>query len=506
MYPRPAMSEPKANRARRTWLALFALFAVVLAASPARAGETTLERIRRTGVLHWGGDVQGGEPYAYQDDRGTLTGFEVDLAAALARELGARAEFVQNDWSNLVPSLERETFDVALNGLEITESMRGRVLFSRPYCYFAERLMARRGDASIAADATSLSGKRVGTLMGSMARELLLSYPGVDIVLYEGTEEPYIDLVHGRVDAVLLDDIIAHRYGEARAELRVVGDLAEGAYAVGMRPADTDLAAAVDRALDGIARSGELERILRREGVWSERQAKLAKAPAATDDDGARARQGATHRLTWRHVTLFLQGAGVTFLLSVCAMALAVPLGMALALARLYAPRWCAVAAGAYVEIFRGTPVLLQLYVLYYGLSPVVRIGAFPAAILGLGLNYAAYEAEVYRAGVLAVPAGQMEAAQALGMKLPLALRRVILPQAMRYALPNVTNDFIALLKDSSLVSVITVVELTKQMTITAVDLRGWLVPGALCAGLYFAMSYPLSRWARRMEARLARG
>src|SRR4029077_2946936 len=125
---------------------------------------------------------------------------------------------------------------------------------------------------------------------------------------------------------------------------------------------------------------------------------------------------------------------------------------------------------------------------------------AVTAAIVGLGMNYAAYEAEVYRAGMQAVPPGQMEAALSLGMSTPLALRRVILPQAFRIALPSVTNDFIALLKDSSLVSVITVVELTKQMTITAIDTRSWLLPGALCALMYFLMSYPLSRLAQRLE------
>jgi polar amino acid transport system substrate-binding protein len=84
------------------------------------------------------------------------------------------------------------------------------------------------------------------------------------------------------------------------------------------------------------------------------------------------------------------------------------------------------------------------------------------------------------------------------------ALRRIVMPQAFRVALPGMANDFIALLKDSSLVSVITVVELTKQLTITAVDVRGWLVPGLLCAALYLAMSYPLSRMAARLERRLA--
>jgi len=162
-------------------------------------------------------------------------------------------------------------------------------------------------------------------------------------------------------------------------------------------------------------------------------------------------------------------------------------------------------AAAAYVEIFRGTPVLLQLYVLYYGLAPILTLSAFAAAVIGLGMNYAAYEAELYRAGLQAVPAGQSEAALALGMSRGLALRRIILPQALRVALPGIANDFIALLKDSSLVSVITVVELTKQMTITAVDVRGWIGPGLLCAALYLALSYPLSRLARRLERRLAR-
>jgi polar amino acid transport system substrate-binding protein len=98
----------------------------------------------------------------------------------------------------------------------------------------------------------------------------------------------------------------------------------------------------------------------------------------------------------------------------------------------------------------------------------------------------------------------QSEAGLALGMSRWLTLRRIVLPQAVRVALPGIANDFIALLKDTSLVSVITVVELTKQMTITAVDLRGWLVPGMLCAGLYLAMSLPLSHLARGLERRLA--
>jgi polar amino acid transport system substrate-binding protein len=161
--------------------------------------------------------------------------------------------------------------------------------------------------------------------------------------------------------------------------------------------------------------------------------------------------------------------------------------------------------ARIYIEVFRGTPVLLQLFVLYYGLAPYYSLGPVQAAVLGLGLNYGAYEAEVYRGALLAIPRGQTEAAKALGMGPTQTLRHVLLPQALRLALPPMTNDFVSLLKDSSLVSVITVIELTKRMTIAAVDMRGWLIPGLACAGLYLALSFPLSELARRLERRLAR-
>ena len=184
---------------------------------------------------------------------------------------------------------------------------------------------------------------------------------------------------------------------------------------------------------------------------------------------------------------------------------IAVPVGIVLAVGRVYGGPIVATLARIYIEVFRGTPVLLQLFVLYYGLAPYYSLGPVQAAVLGLGLNYGAYEAEVYRGALLAIPRGQTEAAKALGMAPLQTLRYVLLPQALRLALPPMTNDFVSLLKDSSLVSVITVIELTKRMTIAAVDMRGWLIPGLACAGMYLALSFPLSELARRLERRLAR-
>jgi len=202
------------------------------------------------------------------------------------------------------------------------------------------------------------------------------------------------------------------------------------------------------------------------------------------------------------YLPMLLTASLVTIGLSCASMALAVAVGILVATGRVYG-RWpLRLALQAYVELTRGTPILLQLFVLYYGLASVIRLPAMFAAFLGLGLNYAAYESEIYRAALEAVSKGQLEAARTLGLSERQVLQLVRGPQAFRLALAPMTNDFVALLKDSSLVSVLTVVELTKQTQIFAANIGSWVVPGVLCAALYLAMSLPLARLAGRLEQR----
>src|SRR5262245_27061941 len=171
-----------------------------------------LDRIRARGELTWGADEQGGEPYAFEDASrgGALVGFEVDLAEAIARALGVRARFVQNDWATLIPSVERGTFDIALNGIEVTPALAARVAFSRPYYRFSERLVARRGDTRVR-DLASTAGLRVGTLAGSLSWQLARN-AGAEAVPYEGVDEPFIDRAHERTEAGLPADYRVGRH------------------------------------------------------------------------------------------------------------------------------------------------------------------------------------------------------------------------------------------------------------------------------------------------------
>jgi polar amino acid transport system substrate-binding protein len=465
-------------------------------------------------VLVWGGDAEGGAPFVEADpaDPSRLRGFDVEVAERLARGLGGRtARFVQVQWSNIDQSVERGDFTLGLSGVEDTPARRARHAVTLPYFEFREVLAVRPEDAARIHGLADLRGRRVATLGATIAYDLLIQArdaTGLLPVSYDDDVHPYGDLVAGRVDAVLLDHVIAQRAlrrrgGSGGGFVILAPAVAVGHYVGVLARADSALRDSLDVVLREAMRDGSLEQIFRRWDVWDQNQSALFER-VLRSEGGATASPAGSHTAAQvvAYLPSFARAAAVTALLSVLSMLLAVIVGLALASSRLYGPAWLRALTTVYIEVIRGTPLLLQLFVIYYGLAGVVRLPAFLAAILGLGLNYAAYEAEIYRGALEAVPRTQLEAGRTLGLSEAQILRLVRGPQALRYALAPMTNDFVALLKDSALVSVITVVELTKQTAIYATNVGSWVVPGALCAVVYLAMSLPLARLARRLERR----
>ncbi len=514
------------RRPRRRGVSLVLGLAVALTlgtrsqAAHAASVDDALARVRAAGELRWGADAQGGAPYVFQDpmDPNHLIGFEVDLASAIASELGVRARPVQGQWDVLLDLLARGDFDVALNGIEVADEKRRVATLTRPYYVAPERLTVRRGDVAAPRTLATVRGRAVGTLPGSLA-ERILARAGAEVRTYDGGQnEIYSDLILGRTDAVLLDAPISLYYGEIEPGLEAVpGDFGEVRYAIAVPLGADGLRAALDDALVRLAADGRLRAIYERWGLWN------APTAALLGDSVVATRNVAEALEAWRAAVgkpppllerlrdryprtlgLFAHGAFVTLMLSFTAMALAVPLGVVLALLRKYGPLPLRTLAIAYIEFVRGTPLLVQLIMLYFGLPELgVTLDPFVAGALALGLNYAAAEAENYRAGLESVPTGQLEASWSLGLSTLQALRFVIGPQAVRVAIPPATNDFIALLKDSSLVSLVTLTELTKTYSNLANAMRDHLGLGLVVAAWYLAIGLPFAWLARRAEARL---
>ncbi|MDU9390017.1 amino acid ABC transporter permease [Pseudomonas sp. zfem002] len=203
----------------------------------------------------------------------------------------------------------------------------------------------------------------------------------------------------------------------------------------------------------------------------------------------------------------FLQAAWATLRLAFGALLIGLLVGLLVALARLSSRRPLRRAALCYIELFRGTPALVQLFIVYFTLTEVgVHFSSFQAAMIGLGLNAAAYLAEIYRAGLEAVPKGQVEAARAIGMTRARVLRWVVLPQAIRIVLAPIGNVAISLLKDTSVASLIAAPDLMLRAqdlsSVYFMPLEIYILVGAM----YFAMCYPLSLGVRLLERRASRG
>jgi His/Glu/Gln/Arg/opine family amino acid ABC transporter permease subunit len=469
-----------------------------------------------TREFRWAGDPEGGAPYveASPTNPGILVGFDVEIADLLARGLERTSRFVFVQFSSIDQSVARGDAEIGLSGIEDTPARRQTMAVTVPYFAFREVLSVRDSDAAKYRSLSDLAGRRVATLAGTIAYDILLTAEkdyGLTAVSYEDDVHPFSDLVLGRVDAVLLDNVLAERRKATVPGYTIQPVSVASSHYVGVFSKNN--AALRDRANEILRQAmgdGTLERIFRKWQVWNADQAPLYQQVLAGDtiepitgvQTGETAAMLPWWKATLRYLPALLRASVVTILLSCLSMALAVTLGVLIATGRVYGRGAARALLVAYVELIRGTPVLLQLFVLYYGIASAVRLPAFVAAFLGLALNYAAYESEIYRSALEAVAKGQLEAARTLGFTERQVLTLVRGPQAFRLALAPMTNDFVALLKDSSLVSVLTVMELTKQTQVFATNLGSWVVPGSLCAALYLAMSLPLSALARRLEDR----
>jgi len=469
-------------------------------------------------VLRWAADPNSNAPYAFYSKGKQLVGFEYEIINAVAKRLGRRAQFVQNDWNGLIPGLQRGLYDCVIAGIEITPDKAAEVSFSVPYYFTFEQFVGRRGSPPLAS-LEQLRGRKIGTLNQTAALRLLEQTPGVIVKTYDQELSAYQDIVNGRLFGVLLDYPIAKYYAAPNPALEFSGPaFGQIAYGIAINKDNSALKSDIDSALRDLIESGDLRNVLSRWGLWTNTVAEALNQPEHpsvpdTEYQSFVAIQTSPQNF-WSRLEsyggawqLLGNAALLTLVVSVFAMIIAISAGLVLVICRLFAPwpvQWLATSC---IEIIRGTPLLIQLLFIFYGLPNIgIQLPPFLAGVLGLGLNYAAAEAENYRAGLLSVPEGQWQAARALGLNQSKTLRLVIVPQAIRLVLPPLTNDFIALLKDSSLVSALTLLELTGAYNRLATETFDYFGTGLLVAVIYLLIGLPFVRMARFLERRISRG
>ncbi len=457
-----------------------------------------LGAVKAQGPILFGADIEGGGPYLYIGPDGKPIGFELDIVQAMEKRMGHSIRHFQYDFSNLIPGLLRSDFSFAMNGLEVTRERKEKVLFTRPYYIYRQQLVGRHNEDRFTDFTTSLAvGDVRFATMEATAAERLLRLKGVNPATYPSPTEVYAELAHGRVDAVVLDLPMALFYAKKDPKLKFIGNPFEaGEYAIAVSPGNPALLYTLNDALKTMIESGELRQILEKWGLWDDSQGALEMGGLPDD----------TQSQEWSSVLILrmlLDGAIITIALTFCSFGFALALGFPLALLRVYGPTPLRFLVIAHVEFFRGIPVYLLLLLVYFGLPelmPGLNLNPFLASVIGLGLNYSAYESEIYRTALQTVPIGQWEAALSLGMDRLTAFRRIIAPQALRFALPPMTGDLVALFKDTSIAGAIALVELNKQYQILAKSSLKFLEIGLMTALIYLVLSVPLGWLSRRLE------
>lgn len=457
--------------------------------------QSALERVRQSGELRIGTDAT--YPPFESAEGGEFTGFDIDLGKAIARELGVRARFINSGFDGIFPALQNGTFDAVMSSVTITPERSASMLFSDPY-YDSGQLIAVNESTQGISSPDDLKGKRVGVQINTTAQYELEKREGVEVAKYNSIDLALLDLRNRRIDAVVGDaPVLKYMIFQSFRELKTVGRrFTDEKFGIAVAQGNEDLQAAINNALKKIKETGEYNQLHEKwfgeAAEQAQQQAAQSRKPKVFDLDIIR-----------RTFPFFLSGVWFTARLAIISLLLGLPIGLLLALARVQSSRLLKAPAAVYVEVMRGTPLLVQILFIYFVLPYFkIYIPAFTSGVIALTLNSAAYISEIFRAGILSIDVGQMEAARSLGMTYPQAMRRIILPQTFRRVVPPLTNEGIALLKDSSLVSVIGLTELARTGQELASRYAAPLTIWPVVAIFYLLLTFPLTRVAEYLERR----
>ena len=496
----------------------------LLAACLCANAQNTLEQIRQRGELVIATDPTYA-PFEYMEN-GKLQGFDVDIANEIGKTLGVKVRWVAMEWAGVLGALETRKVDAVLAGVTITDERKKNIGFSRPYFLSGQAVVRRKGDTRINSE-KDLLDKRVAVLSettGQFAVEKL-GVPKDHINRYDAQPDTLMDVRNSKSDAAVGDEpALQAMIRKGYPELELVGPaFVRENVGIETRKADIELIAALNSAIDTVLVNGRYAAIYQKwilEPVTSTLIGDLDRVKNAGTDVSMLTPKGVAPKLAngsksvapdsafsirweqlWKAMPLLLRGAQLTLWVTLLTMIIGAPCGLIIALLRISTVKVFKFFATVYVEIVRGTPLLMQIYFIYFVL-PALHINFSPllAAVTALSINASAYISEIFRGGIESIDTGQMEAARSLGMDYVGAMRWIILPQTLRRVLPPLTNEAVALLKDSSLMSVVALSELMrvgKEFATTAAASTTIYLGVAM---LYLAMTLPLTYLVRKLE------
>lgn len=422
------------------------------------------------------GTSGGYYPFTFSDN-GKLSGFEIDVWNDIGKRLGYNVEFKTASFSGLFGMLESGKVDTLANQITISDERKEKYYFTEPTVYSGAQIIVKKGNDSIKSF-DDLKNKTVGVDLGSNYEQIVREKgkgKNIKVVTYQNTDAAFNELLLGRIDAVVIDKVSAlATIKEKDLALQLAGnpiDKLENAYPFRKTKENKEFIELVNSTLNDMQNDGTLKSI-------SDKWLGMNVTVPNNDEGNVTSVVSKDKALSFdfmyslKLIPMLITAVKTTLSLSIFGMIIGLIIGIIISLIRVYKIPVLKQITEVYISFLRGTPLLVQLFLLYFGIPQVIPalkdMSAYTAALVGLGINASAYIAEALRASINAINKGQMEACLSVGMTPWQGLRRIILPQAFRIAIPPLGNIFVNTIQSSSLAFTLGVAELLAKAQMQA--------------------------------------
>ncbi|HDE7563441.1 TPA: ABC transporter permease subunit [Staphylococcus aureus] len=451
--------------------------------------DQTWEKIKERGELRVGlsADYAPMEFEHTVNGKTEYAGVDIDLAKKIAKDNNLKLKIVNMSFDSLLGALKTGKIDIIISGMTSTPERKKQVDFSDSYMMTKNIMLVKKDKVNEYKDIKDFNNKKVGAQKGTEQEKIAQTeIENASITSLSRLPDVILALKSGKVEGAVVEKPVAEAYLKQNPKLGIsnVKFNEEEKDTVIAVPKDSPkLLSQINKTIKEVKDKGLIDKYM------------TNAANAMNDDSGFISKYG----------SFFLKGIKITILISLIGVALGSILGAFVALMKLSKIKVISWIASIYIEILRGTPMLVQVFIVFFGITAALGldISALVCGTIALVINSSAYIAEIIRAGINAVDKGQMEAARSLGLNYRQTMKSVIMPQAIKNILPALGNEFVTLIKESSIVSTIGVGEIMFNAQVVQGISFDPFTPLLVAAALYFVLTFVLTRIMNMIEGRL---
>lgn len=451
--------------------------------------DQTWEKIKERGELRVGlsADYAPMEFEHTVNGKTEYAGVDIDLAKKIAKDNNLKLKIVNMSFDSLLGALKTGKIDIIISGMTSTPERKKQVDFSDSYMMTKNIMLVKKDKVNEYKDIKDFNNKKVGAQKGTEQEKIAQTeIENASITSLSRLPDVILALKSGKVEGAVVEKPVAEAYLKQNPKLGIsnVKFNEEEKDTVIAVPKDSPkLLSQINKTIKEVKDKGLIDKYM------------TNAANAMNDDSGFISKYG----------SFFLKGIKITIFISLIGVALGSILGAFVALMKLSKIKIISWIASIYIEILRGTPMLVQVFIVFFGITAALGldISALVCGTIALVINSSAYIAEIIRAGINAVDKGQMEAARSLGLNYRQTMKSVIMPQAIKNILPALGNEFVTLIKESSIVSTIGVGEIMFNAQVVQGISFDPFTPLLVAAALYFVLTFVLTRIMNMIEGRL---